>query len=94
MIIRETIRTARKQYDCDASEWITNYGSLSTIMEELKMPFSDRRKLVIAHQERYKIYPGTKYIEQIGTFEGDFFHVRGRIDIIEICRKYNLFYEE
>jgi hypothetical protein len=81
---------AKKQYDCDASEWITNYGSLSELMDDYNMPFSDRRKLVIMNNERYKIFPGTEYEEHVFIQDGEFCHTRGRLDAIEICRKYDL----
>ena len=87
------IKTARKQYDCTASEWITNYGSLSELMDDYEMPFSDRRKLVIMDWERYKIFPGTKYAEHAFIQEGEFFCLQARLDAEEICRKYDLWCE-
>lgn len=90
ILLHEKVKTARKKYGCAASEWIINYGSLSELMDDYKMPFSDRRKLAIMHAERYKIFPGTKYLEQVGIFEGDFYCVQCRLDAVEICKKYHL----
>lgn len=89
-ILHNKIKTARKQYDCAASEWIINYGRLSELMDDYKMPFSDKRKLAIMNQERYKIFPGDKYLEQVGVFDGDFMCLQCRLDAVEIVKKYNL----
>ena len=86
-------KVARKQYDCDCSEWITTYGRLSELMDDFDMPFSDRRKLVIMKQERYKIFPGTTYQEHAFIQDGEFFCLKGRLDVIEICKKYDLWAE-
>jgi len=88
--IRITKRIAKKQYDCDASEWIANYSGLSDLMDDYNMPFSDRRKLAIMNQERYKIFPGTEYEEHIFIQDGEFCYTKGRLDAIEICAKYDL----
>jgi hypothetical protein len=89
--LHEKIKTARKQYDCAASEWISNYGSLAEMMDDYKMPFSDRRKLAIMKKEKFKVLIGTKYLEQVGIYEGDFNCLQCRLDAVEICRKYGLF---
>ena len=89
-ILHEKIKTARKQYDCSASEWLSNYGSLSEIMNDYEMSFADKRKIVIANRENYKIFPGTKYLEQVGVYDGDFCCLKCRLDIVEIVNKYHI----
>ncbi len=84
---------ARKQYDCDTSEWIINYGRLAELMDDYKMPFSDRRKLAMMNQERYKILPGTTYQEAVQIQDGEFGYFKSRLDAIEICSKYDLWSE-
>ena len=88
------IKTARKTYNCAVSEWITNSCSLSELMDNYKMPFSDRRKLVILKKDRYKIFPGMKYLEIVGVEDGDFFCNKCRIDAYDICDKYNLWSDD
>jgi len=87
------IKTARKLYHCTDSEWICNYGSLAELMDDFKMPFSDRRKLAILHNDRYKIYPGMKYYERVGVQDGYFFCIQSRIEAFDICSKYDLWRE-
>lgn len=89
-LLHEKVKTARKTYDCAASEWITNYGKLSELMDDYKMPFSDKRKLAIMKHEKFKVLPGNKYLEQVGICEGDFYCVQCRLDAVEIVKKYEL----
>jgi hypothetical protein len=55
------------------------------------MPFADRRKLAIMAKENYKILAGTKYLEQVGIYDGDFQYLKCRLDAIEIIMKYQLY---
>ena len=87
------IKTARKSYPCADSEWISNYGGLAEMMDDYNMPFSDRRKLAILHQKRYKIYKGDKYYERVGVADGDFFCIQSTIEAFDICLKYDIWCE-
>jgi len=93
-ILHEKVKTARKQYICAACEWIHNYGRLSELMDDYKMPFSDKRKLVIMKNERYSIFPDTKYLEQVSVGDDGFSCIQCRLDAVEICEKYRLNYED
>ena len=92
-ILHNKIKTAQKSYNCAASDWIINYGGLSDLMNDFKMPFSDRRKLVTMLQQKYRINIGDRYLEQVGIFDGDFACLKFRLDAVEICEKYNLYCE-
>ncbi len=37
-----------------------------------------------------KILPGTKYLEQVGIYEGDFACLKCRLDMSELINKYGL----
>jgi hypothetical protein len=90
-VIKQIERVAIKQHDCDASEWIINYGSLSELFSDTEMSFADKRKIIKARDEHFKILPKSRYYEQVVEYEGSIYTVRGRIDMVEICQKYDLF---
>jgi hypothetical protein len=90
-LLHEKIKTARKEYYCDASENICAYGRLSDLMDDYKIPFSDRRKLAILEKENYKIFAGSRYLEQVGVYDGDFYCLKCRLDAVDIVRKYHLY---
>jgi hypothetical protein len=93
-VLHTKVKTARKVYSCAASEWIVNACSLSELMDNYKMPFSDRRKLAKMHQERYRINVGDKYLEQVQVYDGEFSCLQCRLDAVEICEKYRLYDED
>lgn len=90
IILHEKIKTARKTYSCAASEWLTNGYSIQEFMDDYKLPFSERRILAKAKAEKFKVLPGTKYTEQVGIIDGDFYCVQCRIDISELITKYGI----
>jgi hypothetical protein len=79
-------------YNCDMSEWITN-SNPAEMADDLHFTFAEKRALVKMKNERYKIYPGDKYYEQVGVQDGDFYCIQSRIDVYELCRKYDLWCE-
>ena len=89
-ILHEKIKTARKTYGCAASEWITNGYSIQEFIDDYNLPFSERRILAKAKAEKFKILPGTKYLEQVGIYDGDFSCIQCRLDISALTTKYKL----
>ena len=89
-VLKEKIYTARKEYDCDGSEWLTCDDFMSN-PENYDVTFADMRTLVKIRRENYKILKGTKYIYQVALFDGKFQVTRSRIDVAEICKKYDLY---
>jgi hypothetical protein len=88
MVIRTSYPKARKEYQCDACKYILNIGDFS----ELPLTFAEKRAVVRARQNNYKIVIGEVYMYQVNTFDG-FQIFRGIINIINIGIKYNLFEE-
>ena len=84
----ETVSTpkARKDYHCDASDWISNYGEDEFTPEEWGI-------IQKAKLEKNKILKGTKYHKVTGKWEGEFSTFRARIDLNKICMA-NDIYEE
>jgi hypothetical protein len=89
-VLREKVRTARKEYSCSASEWFLNGYSITEFIDDYKLPFSERRILAKAKAERFKVLPGTKYLEQTGVYEGDFACLKCRLDMVELINKYGI----
>lgn len=88
-IIRESKPVARKHYPCEASHWI-NQASLADAEYEP----DDLLLLSAAKADRYKILPGHKYVCQVQRVEGLIETFRARIDMHNICLKYELYPEE
>jgi len=89
-VLSHAIRTARKEYQCNACEWLTN-GDVMTEPSFFDITFADKRKLVIIRRERYKILKGTKYHDVNIKDGGQIYNVKSRIDANEICQKYELY---
>lgn len=90
-IISTSEHVAKKEYNCDSSEWLLEY-----VRDEGRLPrkitFAEKRLLVIAQREKFKILPGAKYIRQAGKYDY-FYVVRMRPEIHKICCKYELYPE-
>jgi len=89
-MLSQKIRTARKEYNCNACEWIMN-SDIMTDPSYFEVTFSDKRKLVKIRQEHFKILKGTKYIDYNGKDGGELFNAKSRIDANDICQKYELY---
>lgn len=98
-VLTDEIRTARKEYSCDASEYVREWVSEGMyvpgrhIGESGKVKFSDLRKIAAARSEGYKILKGSKYKYQRNKYDGDIYSFRGRIDMTEMCHRYKLWPE-
>jgi hypothetical protein len=78
---------ARKDYHCQASDWINNMmGGEDFTPEELVI----YKK---AKAEKFKILKGTKYLKVDGFWEGEPSVFRARPDMDAICQKYELYRE-
>ena len=84
----ETVTTpvARKDYHCEASDWICN----ASYPDEDYDP-EDLETINKARNESWKILKGQKYLKVSGKFEGEFCTFRARIDLEEVCKKYDLY---
>ena len=82
----ETQPIARKDYHCDASDWLTNFDRNDFDKEELVI-------IDLAKTENNKILKGTKYIKVSGKWEGEFNTFRARIDLNTICADHDAYAE-
>ena len=79
---------ARKEYKCDAAEWyLKNSGGKEDFEPE------DWAKIQSAAAEHFKIQQGQQYVYQAGICEGEFCTFKAKIDMHEICLKYDMYAE-
>jgi len=90
-IIKQEIHTALKDYYCDACENLCADDFMHH-PDDYGVSYADKRILVKIRREGYKVLKGTKYIYQVGIYDG-FYAIHCRIDAVDICQKYNLFEE-
>jgi len=80
--------TARKEYDCQAKDWIVNGINNGAEFSE-----DDQKIIDHARSEDWKIKKGTQYAKTQGMWEGEFEVFRARKDLDLICMKYALYPE-
>jgi hypothetical protein len=85
--ISSSTPVARKEYPCDASDWILQ--DMSNLNGELS--FSEWRQVVKAKRKRWKIRPGERYVKQVNKTDGELFTFRAIPEIHEICLKLDLY---
>jgi len=83
----ETKPTARKDYHCEASDWIINTVGL----DEREFEPEDWAKIEEARKNGFKILKGEKYINVSGKWEGEFSTFRAIPELNDICIKYDLY---
>ena len=87
--LRSEERVARKHHWCSAWEWfsMSNYGKQDVTPDEW---------LVIegVMADSGRILPGQKYVYQSGVADGEFYEFKARLDMHNICLKYDLYPED
>jgi len=88
------IKSVRKDHTCNACEWLTSGDGLSMIRSsEIKTTISERRAIIKAKNNGWKIKKGERALYHVGVWNGDFFYSYSIPEIHDICLKYDL-YEE
>lgn len=88
-IIHESKPTARKEYNCDACNFLFNLSDIC----ELGLSLSEYRSVAKAIQNNYRIQKGSKYVRQFNTDGSEAWTFRAIPEINDICLKFDL-YEE
>ena len=84
-----TEQKARKNYHCDASEYIEDSGYSKEDYSE-----DDYKIIKDAKSEGNKILKGTEYIKCTGKWDGEFSTFRARKDLNYICKEYEFYPDE
>jgi len=82
-----TYPKARKQHNCMASDWIVNY--LQDVVE--MCDYSEKRELVKARRNKWKILPGQKYVRQAMVWEDKLGTFKAIPAMHDIRIKYSLY---
>lgn len=76
---------AKKDYHCQASDWIDNYGYKDEFSKD------DLDLWEKALSEKCRIKKGTKYVKVVGKFDGDWVTFRARKDLDGLCHKHKIY---
>jgi methenyltetrahydromethanopterin cyclohydrolase len=88
--LKDEVRTARKEYRCDACRWWNNAG-----MTEADCTTDEQRAAVAAAKDAgWKIRVGDKYRYVRGPYEGQMSTWRARVDIDDLCAAHKLYDDE
>ena len=87
-LLRESAPIARKDYNCMASDWLTNdYWWRS----ENLFTFSEFRSIAKAKANNWKVKKGEKYIRNAMVHEVKFYEFIAIPEIHAICTKYDIY---
>lgn len=86
-ILSEGYRKARKDHDCNASDWLINSGMCDDEFTE-----DELISIESARANKWKIKKGDEYFRQGQIFDGEMITFKAIPAIDNICKKYD-FYE-
>ena len=78
---------ARKDYDCEASLFVRECNTVDF------MTFAERRVIVKARKNGWRIKKGQRYVRQFNTYSGDTWTFRAIPEMHDICAKYDIYPE-
>ncbi len=82
----QTNPKARKNYGCCACDWVSEIGEYDY------MTFAERRAVVIARNNGWRILKGEKHhCQTILDCDGKPFTFRAKFEIHDICIKYDIY---
>lgn len=81
---------ARKQYTCNACEWISEWIEGPGLWD-YEFTCAELREIVKARRNAWCIMPGQEYIREVGIHDGELIVWRGLPAINAICRKYDIY---
>ena len=87
-ILETTYPIARKEYNCNTGDWFNN-----CLLGESDFEEKDWETILQADSDKFIIKVGEKYRCDKGKFEGEFMTVRSKIELNEICIKYDIYSE-
>jgi hypothetical protein len=87
VVLSETHPIAQKDYPCDASHWLHECDGL------YGLSMSEKRAIVKAKRNGWKIKKGERYVKQANIWCGDFCQFRAIPAIHDICLKHDLYDE-
>lgn len=86
-VIHQSTPKARKEYNCDACEFIFGFGNI----RDYKFTFSEWRSIIKARDNNQKIKKGDKYIRQFNKYGNETYTFRAIPEMHAICIKYEYY---
>lgn len=87
-VLSESTPIARKDHRCIACEWVFDAGHN---IEDFSM--REKRLLVKARKNKYKIVKGQKYIRQGNIQDGELYTFKAIPEIHQICLDHDIYCE-
>lgn len=84
-LLTEHLRTARKEHECMACLWLEYLDDL------YDLTFAEKRAIVLAKQNNWRIKPGQQYLDQRIANEDGVYTFKAIPAIDQICQKYDLY---
>lgn len=85
-VLSESKQIARKDYECEACTCVLNQG-----YDGMGFSREERRTLVKARKNNWKIVKGQEYLKQKNIYEGVVFKFKAIPSVHDICIKYDLY---
>ena len=84
---------ARKEYDCMACEWLFNIltKDLRQLFNDYSFTLSEKKAIIMARDNDYKIVKGQKYIRQCIKDGGNLSTFIAIPEMHEICWKHDIY---
>jgi len=86
LVLKDEVRTARKFYDCDASEMWRSYGHPRDAVTA-----DERLVLEGVEADKWKIRPGQRYRCVVFRDGRELVTQRARLDMDALCQRYDLY---
>ena len=93
LLKRIPIKKTKKVHECNASIWLRESALSEIRCGNLPLTISERRSVIKAKQNNWKIPEGSSCIYETGIYNGEFFAFYCIPEIDDICQKYDI-YEE
>ena len=91
IISHKHIKFAMKDYHCDACDYIRQHGSFNELCQQNSLSFAEKRSLIRAKQNKYKVIKGDSYIRQFLNQDGETYEFKAIPEIHSICVKYDIY---
>lgn len=89
----EKITKARKKHKCNGCENIFYENTFEEVLNDKRFTESDREVLLVLKSKNFCILQDEKYMCQTNTDSGEIWKFRCNLDLWEMDKKYNLFYD-
>lgn len=88
------VKNCTKDHQCNACLWLVNIGNTpESIFNQIDMTEDEKRYVIKAHANKWKVKKGEPAIYCAGITDGDFGTWYSIPEIHDICMKYDIYCE-